>query len=174
MNFKWKRSKGISFSFYILYVLKFWLCQRDMPSSHEVSPCVFRKGKAKGVFSVECFQWVRSKLETGGADTATDFGTTEERLEKLDSDHVSVHALITWQIMQWSRGWSCTDHVVLMHWSHVNHVRSDVIAVGVGVVQACDRNIGSIPLAQSHLTLVLHWVDFCIMPKGSGKKHPKK
>ena len=57
----------------------------------------------------------------------------------LYSDHVSVHALITWLIMHWSRGWSCTDHVgdnelitwliiqCSRGWSCTNHVVDDAL-----------------------------------------------
>ena len=82
MNFKWKSTKDITFSFYISYVLKFWLCQCDMPSSHEDSLHLFRKGKAKGLFSVECSQGVCPMFETGGADITTDIGTTGMAREK--------------------------------------------------------------------------------------------
>lgn len=55
MNFKWKRTKGINFSFSILYVLKFLLCQHDMTSFHEDLPGFFREGKGKSLFSLEHF-----------------------------------------------------------------------------------------------------------------------
>ena len=37
------------------------------------------------------------------------------------TDHVADHTRITWLIMHWSRDWSCTDHVAIMHWSRSYH-----------------------------------------------------
>ena len=34
-----------------------------------------------------------------------------------DSNHTAQQALITWLSMHYSRGWSYTDHVMIMHWS---------------------------------------------------------
>lgn len=58
MNFKWKRTKGINFSFFISYVLKFLLCQHDMTPFREDLPCFFSKGKGKRLISSEHFPWV--------------------------------------------------------------------------------------------------------------------
>lgn len=86
MNFKRNRTKGIHFSFYISYVLKFLLCPHDMTSSNEDLPCVFREGKGKRLGSLGCFrQCALCSRLVGG--TAMDIGPTllpKGRLEKLD------------------------------------------------------------------------------------------
>lgn len=66
MNFKWKRTKGINFSFYMSYVLKFLLCQHDMTSFREDLPYLLREGKGKSLFSLEHSPRVWPLLQAGG------------------------------------------------------------------------------------------------------------